>query len=231
MEQQNQKISEENFMDEFFLHVHDLKSPIDQIKGLLEIARKNSDNKETKEILDMAIHANNKMLTKVQMMLKDSISSNNEIDEVIDFRKMFDDIKQSLSSMQGFHQTRFALTIPDSMEYDGDPIKIQSIFQNLIENAIKYRKRGNEPNIIIVGIQKFANTLIVKISDNGKGINSDLLPYIFDRGYKIKNSSNGHGIGLYLVKETLHSMGASIKVESLEGEGTTFTMNFPYNGL
>ncbi len=235
MENPNQKSMNEKIMDDFFLHVHDIKSPIDQIKGLLEIAIKNSDNAETKEVLEMAIYANNQLRRKVQLMLNDTLNSHNGKPNGkarhINFRKMFENVKKSLSSVIGFDQTKFILTIPDQVDYDGDPVKLQSILQNLFENAIKYRNRELDQNTIIMAVQKFADILIIKISDNGRGIPENRLPYIFDRGYKTRQGSKGHGIGLYLVKETLESMGGSIKADSIVGEGTTFTINLPFRNL
>lgn len=125
------------------------------------------------------------------------------------------------------------LTGVDELSMDFDPEKIQTIFSNLVGNAIKYTPTGGDVYITVDGGRstKDDRGLELKIQDNGRGISAAALPHIFDRFYQADNSSSrpgeGTGIGLALTKELVHLLGGSIEVKSREGKGTQFTVYLP----
>jgi hypothetical protein len=174
----------------------------------------------------MALNSSETLSRKVHQILNLAIQPHND-EFKIDFSQIFESIKSSLRNLEGFNTTKFITSIDDNINFFGNPVKLQSIFQNLIENAIKYRKPSNHQNIIIFTIHEARNSIIVKIGDNGKGIKKDMLPKVFDKAFQVNHNDHGHGLGLYLVKKNLNEMGAYINVESREGEGTTFTIELP----
>ena len=107
---------------------------------------------------------------------------------------------------------------------------IQSIFYNLISNAIKYRSIDRTCNIHIKTIKEEGN-LIIKFADNGIGI--DLAKHgtkifgIYKRFHK--NVASGTGVGLHLIKEQIETLGGTISVESTPGIGTEFTITLNIN--
>lgn len=213
----------------FFMLAHDIKSPIKQVKGLLEIAQNLcKDNTELEKILNMAVESNQKLGNKVDQILSISLDAQTESTHEIDFNQLFERVKDSLTAVEGYEHTKFIIRVDEDLNFFGNAVQLQSILQNLVENAIKYRKVGSSKNIIIFGIHKIGDLLVIKISDNGRGINKRKLPRIFEKSYKASESDNGHGVGLHLVKKNLNSMGGDIMVESEEGEGTTFTIELPY---
>jgi signal transduction histidine kinase len=215
-------------MNNFFLLAHDIKSPVNQITKLLNLAKSANSEAETSKIIEMALNSSETLSKKVHQILNLAIQSQN--DEIkIDFSQIFESVKASLRHFEGFNRTKFITSIDDNINFFGNPVKLQSVFQNLIENAIKYRKPANHQNIIIFTIHEARNSIIIKIADNGRGIKKDLLPKIFDKSFKVNHNDNGHGLGLYLVKKNLNEMGAYIDVESREGDGTTFTIELPYS--
>lgn len=106
-----------------------------------------------------------------------------------------------------------------------DKSHLSNVLNNLIDNAIKY---SGATVAITIGI--YSDKL--EIADNGIGISSKNLPFIFDKFYRVPHGNlqdiRGYGIGLYYVKKILDKMGWSISVKSREGVGTTFTIKF-YN--
>lgn len=103
---------------------------------------------------------------------------------------------------------------------------IYEIFNNLIDNAIKYSPdRGK----VSVGAEIKEQSLIITVSDNGHGIPSASVDHIFDRFYRADDSRTssvgGSGLGLSIVKAAVERHGGSIAVESVEGEGTTFLIS------
>jgi signal transduction histidine kinase len=109
-----------------------------------------------------------------------------------------------------------------------DPIALESIFGNLIANAINYTQDGGEINVTLdmAGIN-----VRVRVKDNGFGIADKYLDKIFDRFYRVKDDKTryitGTGLGLPIVKGLLDSMGGLIDVESEPGKGSVFTVLLP----
>ena len=104
-----------------------------------------------------------------------------------------------------------------------DPEQIKRVINNIISNSIKYQdKPKGHIEIILREDLEYIN---IEISDNGRGISSESLPYIFDRFYRADASRNtskgGSGIGLSIVKKIIEDHGGRIGANSVEGEGTT----------
>ncbi|MEO6405483.1 MAG: ABC transporter substrate-binding protein [Ferruginibacter sp.] len=103
---------------------------------------------------------------------------------------------------------------------------LQSIFQNLLTNAIKYRKPGIEP-CIFISTKKENDTIKFTFSDNGIGIDLDKHSTdIFGIHQRFNFNTEGSGLGLYIVKSQVEKYGGTIKVESKENEGAIFIITF-----
>jgi signal transduction histidine kinase len=109
-----------------------------------------------------------------------------------------------------------------------DPLALESIFGNLITNAINYTQQGGT---IRVSAEPAGLNLRIRVSDNGFGIEAQHLEKIFERFYRVKNEKTrfitGTGLGLPIVKGLVDSLGGLIQVESTPGEGSTFTVLLP----
>jgi len=109
-----------------------------------------------------------------------------------------------------------------------DPLAMESIFGNLITNAINYTQEGGE---IRVSVDLAGISIRVKVSDNGFGIADKHLEKIFERFYRVQDENTryitGTGLGLPIVKGLLDSVGGFIDVESTHGKGSVFTVLLP----
>jgi signal transduction histidine kinase len=109
-----------------------------------------------------------------------------------------------------------------------DPLVLESIFGNLITNAINYTQHGGEIKVIadLAGINARVN-----VTDNGFGMEVRHLEKIFEKFYRVKDENTrqitGTGLGLPIVKGLLDSLGGLIDVQSTPGKGTTFTVLLP----
>jgi len=108
---------------------------------------------------------------------------------------------------------------------------LTAILQNLLSNSVKYSRRGGR---IHVGIQSKKNRLLIQVSDSGIGIPKTQQPQIFAKLFRAENakqlSANGTGLGLYIVKSMVNTMGGSIRFNSVENQGTTFYVKIPTYG-
>ncbi len=111
-----------------------------------------------------------------------------------------------------------------------DPLTLESIFGNLITNAINYTDEGGQ---ITVAIDLSGINIRVQVTDNGFGIEERHLDRIFERFYRVKNEKTryitGTGLGLPIVKGLVDSLGGFISVRSTPGQGSTFTVLLPAN--
>ncbi len=110
-----------------------------------------------------------------------------------------------------------------------DEVHFSNIIFNLLDNAIKYSER--DPNIVISTIN-FGNSLHIKFKDNGIGMPKEVINNIFEKFYRAhtgnKHNVKGFGLGLTYVKKVIDLHEAKISVESEQGEGSEFTIVFPY---
>lgn len=101
-----------------------------------------------------------------------------------------------------------------------------TILGNLIENAMDVLKGSNTtPKKIDVLIKEYNNKLLIKIADSGTGIKSEDIDRIFERGYSTKDGSRGQG--LFIVKDIVEALKGNIKVKSILGQGSQFTVELP----
>jgi len=101
---------------------------------------------------------------------------------------------------------------------------LELIWNNLISNAIKFT---NEKGKIHISLKKENENFVVKVSDNGCGMDQETGKHIFDKFYQgdSSHSKEGNGLGLALVKKVIDVLGGTIKVESEVGVGTTFIVS------
>ena len=116
--------------------------------------------------------------------------------------------------------------------FDAD--KTEKIIMNLLSNAFKFTEAGGSVSLeldVVSSMDENSRVAIIKVRDDGKGMEEDQLEKIFDRFYQVSGSDTreveGSGIGLALTRELLHLMHGTIEVESTHGKGTNFTVSFP----
>ena len=109
-----------------------------------------------------------------------------------------------------------------------DEVKLSLILTNLIENAIKYNREQGKVNVILDADHQF---FTVQVADTGIGIPEDSIQHIYERFYRVDKSHSreigGTGLGLAITKGAVQLLRGSIKVESIQGEGSVFTVKIP----
>ena len=108
----------------------------------------------------------------------------------------------------------------------GDKSGLQQVFINLINNAVKFSRQGGAVNIVV---SENESEVLIEIMDSGVGIPEQAIPHLFERFYRAKNVTiaeiPGSGIGLYIVKSIIETLGGSIHVKSVLDQGTTFIVS------
>ena len=117
----------------------------------------------------------------------------------------------------------------DQIQIQGDRDRLKQVLLNLVSNAIQYTPEGGE---IFLSLSKVDKEARLVIRDTGPGIPAEDLPHIFDRFYRTEKSrtrskASGFGLGLSIAYWIIANHDGEIDVESIEGEGTTFTISLP----
>jgi signal transduction histidine kinase len=106
--------------------------------------------------------------------------------------------------------------------------RLKVVLKNLISNAINYSDPNKTESYIRISIEQENGFYSIQIADNGIGIPEDQLEHIFEMFYRANESSQGSGLGLYIVKETIEKLKGKVEVESSKGEGSTFKIKIPH---
>jgi signal transduction histidine kinase len=222
---QLQKINAE--LDNFVYSVsHDLRSPLLAIQGLLNLifSAAGEVNKDTQTYLSMIGSSVNRMDDTIKEILEYSRNSRLDVSvKAIDISQLIHEIFEDVK-----HIYPDSIKMEFSMEGEGlfysDPYRINTLFKNIISNAVKYQRHGAEPSYLKVQAKMHAGQLLMRFEDNGEGIGETHIDKIFDMFYRASNTSVGTGLGLYICREIVNNLGGSISVVSTPGVGAVFTV-------
>jgi len=227
------ELSKNNKIFEQFTHItsHNLNAPVANIITLAETFNE-LDSEAEKELYIDFILTSAKSLQQVILDINQILHIRQHLGEVkedIDFNQVLNNIKSIISTDLIREQVsinhHFATThIFATRSY------VHSIFYNLILNSIKYRRPNIAPQIIIAS-QTIGTQLVLTFTDNGKGI--DMQKYgskLFGLYNRFDSQVEGRGLGLFMIKTQIEELGGTITVDSVVGQGTTFTVYLPISG-
>ena len=205
-----------------YIAAHDLKSPLNNIRGLIDIIVDENENvltPDTQDYLNHVKESSEQLVELVDGILDYSrvtqISSNKRED--VDLREMLEDIEKLLKKPANV-TIKYELAIGHAFT---SKVALKQILLNLISNSIKYLDRPE--GLIVVSASETENCYIFSVSDNGSGIPADHLKDIFDLFKAIKLRKNsGTGVGLSIVKKLVKKLNGDIFVTSTVREGTKF---------
>ncbi len=207
---------------------HDLKTPLTMIRAYAEMIRDISyaDEAKTKENLNIIIEEVERLNILVNDILELSRmqATNDELKlENFDLCAIINDIMKKYEILKTTEDYHFILDIPPKLIVYADKQKITQVIYNLINNALNYT--GSDKKVFIT-IKKIKKEVLIEITDTGKGIKKEELPYIWDKYYKSdklhRRNVVSTGLGLSIVKEILTKHKFDYGVKSTLNKGTTF---------
>lgn len=142
-------------------------------------------------------------------------------------RTMVQDCLQSLCHLPDFYKITFTIRVETKENLFVEERLLQTIVQNLLENAVKYCSE-TDPKVLIC-IKLHENQLQLEVSDNGIGIAEEAQTHIFDMFYRATTRSTGTGLGLYILKNAVDKLRGTVKVRSMPRKGSRFTVSIPYH--
>jgi two-component system, sensor histidine kinase LadS len=214
-----------------YIASHNLRAPVARILGLLQVLEQSSHDEKLKTQLLTHIHTSAIDLDMVIRDLAEIIAIRNDLNKLKEEIDLLAVIEQQKSLLRDeIKKTKAIIDTTQIEERYLFSVKnyAQSILYNLISNAIKYKHPKRVP-MIFVKTEIVENDICLSIMDNGIGIDiKNIDPYkIFGLYQRLHDHVEGKGMGLFLIKTQIESVGGSIDVESKLGEGATFKVYFP----
>ncbi|MBM1104784.1 sensor histidine kinase [Aurantibacter crassamenti] len=226
------KIREE-YRKDFLGNVsHELKTPLFTVQGYIETLLDGAmdDKNVRKKYLQRA----NKGVERLIYIVKDlDLITKLEVGDLNLKHDDFDIVEliQSVFDLLEMKAAKKKITLAFDMDYReaiyvyGDRERIQQVLVNLLVNSIKYGFKNGTTEVSIENLIK--NRVIIRVTDNGEGIDEQHLPRLFERFFRVDQSGNrnegGSGLGLSIVKHIIEAHGEKIYVESVFGAGSEFS--------
>lgn len=221
-----------NKKDEFMsIASHELKTPITSIKGYLQFALKMAQQEKFEHIsgfIDKATKQIGKLTSLVDDLLDVTrIQAGKMVFTFSDFY-INEVIEESVDGLQGsLGKHSILMEINQKINVHADKNRIEQVLSNFLSNALKYSPHADK---IVIKTEQKANALRVSVRDFGIGIPKDKAEYIFDRFFRVEESSHlfsGLGLGLYISAEIIERHGGKIGVISDENKGAEFWFEIP----
>lgn len=228
----------ENIRKDFVANVsHELKTPLTSIGGFVETLQSGAAEKPEvrNKFLDIIAIETARLKRLIEDLLIISDIESGRTSRTNENIKVKDALTETVSLIEQLAEER-KITI--KMDFPAEDILIhgnldrfKQMMLNLVENAVKYSNDNTSVNISV--IPKFGKVYI-SVKDQGIGIPAEYIPRLFERFYRVDKSrsqkAGGTGLGLAIVKHIVNLFDGEIKVESKEGEGSTFTVILPVDG-
>lgn len=216
---------------------HELKTPLTVIGGFAETLRDPDLPFEDRRRFVETIEANTRRMQRIVDDLLDlsRYESGGWVPNIVsnDLAGVVTDVFTSVHRAADAKGLSLSFQAPaDGRHVDADPTALRQIIANLVENAVRHTQRGG---ITVRAESPLNGGTTVSVSDTGTGIPVEHLGRIFERFYRVDSGrargEGGTGLGLAIVRHLVEAHGGAVRAESVVGQGTTITVNFPAKQL
>jgi len=218
----------------FSIIAHDLKNPFHTVMGYSYLLNKDYDRFSEQERRKFALDINqstNNIFRLLQNLLEWSRSQTGRLKFSpldIEFKRILDNSVSVLRSLAEQKKISIKFDYNEDLKLFADPLMIETVIRNLINNAIKFTP---ENGLIEISAKQIENQVKISINDSGVGISEEDIENLFRIDSKVKrkgtNNEDGSGLGLILCKEFVDKNNGTIWVESIPGKGSSFFFTIP----
>lgn len=242
--EQSEKLKElDKLKSRFFTNIsHEFRTPLTLILGPMEKLAEDVQSDKSRTILQVMRRNANRLLKLINQLLDLSRLDAGKLSlhlQNVDLLPLMNGIAMSYESLAEMRNITLTVDFPEQpLQTAIDVEKFENICHNLLSNAFKFTPNDGKIDIAL-DLQTGANLnepyFEIRVCDTGEGISADRLENIFNRFYQVDDSPNraheGTGIGLALTKELVELHNGSISVTSKPGEGSAFTVRFPFGQI
>ncbi len=211
---------------------HELRTPLTIMQGELEIALRGERSVE--EYVDTLgssleeVERMSKIVNDLLLLSKSDMGQEVICNDPVDLEVLVNGLLSHFKILAEAQQIDLSSSISEVATVFGDQLKLRQLLVNLLTNAIRYTPEGGKVQLTLKNIDSGVE---IAIADTGIGIPEEDIPRIFDRFYRADKARSrqygGSGLGLSIVKSIVNSHAGTIKVESVVGEGSVFTVTLP----
>ena len=226
----------ENSRQEFVSNVsHELKTPVTSIKILSDSLLAQPDApvelyREFMQDINSEIDRESTIINDLLAMSRLDRKNGDMHIALVNINEMIEMLLKRLSPLAAAANVELIFESYREVEAEVDEVKLNLSLSNIIENAVKYNK---EKGSVKVFLNSDHNSFIVRVTDTGIGIPQSELDNVFDRFYRVdkmrSRETGGTGLGLAISKSIILMHHGTVRVESVEGEGSSFTVKIPLN--
>ena len=235
MEKDRAQASEEMKKRFFSQLTHEFRTPLTLIMGPLEEIVNETLESKTRRHGEFALRNSKILLRLINQLLELSRLEGGHVKIRPETRDLMEFVGQKVEGFQplsGRKEIKLEMIgEQEVLEADFDPDAMEKVLNNLLSNAIKFTPQKGSVTVRVGMMATEDGWLKISVKDSGIGIATEKLPFIFDRFYQVDGEKTteqeGTGLGLALVKELVELHGGEIKVMSLEGLGSEFTVVIP----
>jgi signal transduction histidine kinase len=221
--------------DLFAMAIHDIKNPVSAIKGYLDLLNSYDLTAQEQQQIMNGLMASSDRIVRLAQEIAETVVLKDNVPKLKRKVTSIKDIIDSVCRQNITYAERKKIKLVNKSSHDLpkieiDPDKIEEAIDNLVNNGIKYGTEGTTVQIIT-----FFNSekISIEITDDGRGMSSEDLNKIFEKGQLLSTEPTGDetrsGLGLWIVKNIIDEHNGEIKVDSKLGVGTTFTIMLPYS--
>jgi len=207
---------------------HDLRAPLRSLLGLIEISQKTNDPADIKQCLDLMKQRVDNMDGFIHEIIDFSRNARQEVrNEKVVLMPIVKEVIEDLKFGAGMDRIYVSIDIDPTFAFVTDLARFKVVMHNLIGNAFKYHDPDKENSEVSIKASSENSVIRIDIEDNGLGIAEEHKSKIFEMFYRASERSQGSGLGLYIVQETLAKLNGSIQVKSEPGQGSIFSVYLP----
>jgi PAS domain S-box-containing protein len=218
---------------------HELRTPITAIKGYLSLLEKQSESFNEKQLLYLrrAEEANERLIRLAEELLQVSHIEEDRLQLNLRPVSLAEIIKKICNDFNEKASKKGIALICSEPDFQttviADPLRVEQVFSNLVDNAVKYTTKGEVRVFITQGKKRVTEEriIIVSVKDTGIGMDSHDISGIFEKFHRTKSATetreSGAGLGLYIVKSFIEMQGGTINVSSKLHKGSLFSVSFP----
>jgi len=211
---------------------HDLIAPLKSVAGLIELARTQNQNADVATYIDHIERSIKKLEDVIFNMIQYSQNSSSEVlYEEVNLFKLIQESLSDIKFLPGMDRINFVINVDEDAIVMSDRTRLTIILNNLVGNSVKYRDDRKELSLVRITFEKTKTTWRLEIEDNGIGIDKRYLSRVFEMFFRGTDRSQGSGLGLYIVKETVERLYGEIYVDSERGLWTKFTIAVPHENI
>jgi two-component system sensor histidine kinase/response regulator len=206
---------------------HDLKSPLNSVKGIINLAKTESEYKglEYLFMIEKSVQKLDHLLGK-NIQYYQNAKVNGSPSE-IHFESLIKNTWDSFDGPESKTKIRFQLHSGQTSTFKTDAFRLQIILNTVLSNAIHFQDQNRSDQLVCVNVQTTDHVATLYIEDNGIGLLNEHLSRVFSAFFKADPSKPGSGLGLYMAKEAADRIGAIIELKSRPGQGSVLKIVIP----